>query len=140
MRLLIILMITMISLNAQTDKEIKEKRIRAEGRSATYAYKLYKKKVDDYAAKIEEVTKEIDLKTAELVAMYIKSKCKLRDKCDHNRKLDCSSLKRSMDVRSVGIKKLQKVLEKHEREYSVNKKFMDKKQAYIKELVEMLKK
>lgn len=136
---ILITIMTTATSQAQTAEQIKIKRIKAEGRAARYSFNVYKKKVDMYQAKIDNKTQDIEEKKEALKNLYIKAKCRLKEHCDHNRKLKCSKYKRTLGADKVNIEKSEKLLEKYKKQHRTNKKFMDKKKAYIEELINMLK-
>lgn len=142
MKLLIILIILIADLTAYTKAQIYElKNLRTTGRAAKEACEFYSQKFKKAEVKVNEYQVKVEQQQKELEALYVKSGCRYREKCKHDRKERCYKFARSIKKLSADIKKNENILSKYQKEYSTNKKFADNKEKEYKAILsEYLKK
>ena len=142
MKTLITLLILTVGASAYTKSQLYElKNLRTTGRAAKEACDFYSQKMKTSDKRVKDYESKIDSKEKKLQALYLKAKCRLKDKCDHSRKKPCYKYARSLKTLKADIKKDQGVREKYLKEYTANKKFAERKGKEYKEILdEYLKK
>lgn len=132
MRILITLLALTITASSYTKAQLYElNNLKATGRAAYKSYVFYNDKAQAAGKKVKEYEEKIEDKKKELVALWKKAKCRLKESCDHSRKKPCYKYARSLKSIPADIKRYEETLNKYKKSYNTNKKFADsKKKSY----------